>query len=125
MYNLTRKEIEITLDTETVKDIKRIVKFHKIFGILGIAVGIFYAITIIGAIVGVPIIMIALNFKKAGKFLNDALTNEDKEDLGNYFIYQKKSMKIYFVSILIGIVFAILILISTILIGIVASLFYR
>lgn len=110
---MNENEIVINLDEKDVKNIKKVIKFHKIFGTLGIIISTISCLTIIGAIGGLPNLFISRNFLNAGKNLEKALTSEDKEALGNYFIHQKRAMKIYFLFIVISLAFFVILSLFT------------
>lgn len=121
MQDFKEKKIEIALDSDTVKDVRTLVMFHKIFGMIGIVVGILYTVTVLGAVIGIPYLLISLNFRKAGIFLESALAGGDGGSLGSYFIYQKKSIKIYLIFLVAAIALSFILPFFFVMIGVIIA----
>ena len=90
--------INLTLDVETVKNIKFIATVIKIFSVLGIISGVFQLILLF---LGVFTILISIKFLKAATALEEALYAKDENKLKLYFSEQAKGFKLYIIFIIV------------------------
>lgn len=92
--------INLTLDVETVKNIKFIATVIKIFSVLGIISGVFQLILLF---LGVFTILISIKFFKAATALEEALYAKNENKLKLYFSEQVKGFKLYIIFIIVSI----------------------
>jgi len=93
--------INLTLDVETVKNIKFIATVIKIFSVLGIISGVFQLILLF---LGVFTILISIKFFKAATALEEALYAKNENKLKLYFSEQAKGFKLYIIYIIVTII---------------------
>ena len=122
----TPKDNSMTIDIDEVfkKKLGFLGTFQQVMGVLGIIVGAFYCLTILLAVLGVPVIIMSLKVFKAGGAYKDALMNSNGEDLKRGLCDTSDASKIYVIFIIIFIVIYIIAIIFIIILAIAESSYY-
>jgi hypothetical protein len=101
------------------ENIPKMTKYMKLIGLLQIIGGALYCITIIGAIIGVPVIFMGIRLREAADGFRRYLASDSKQDLEFAVEKQTRSFFIQFVLAIIGLVIMGIYII--VLIGLLAS----
>ena len=100
-------------------NVPKMAGYMKFIGILQIIGGAIYCLTIIGAIIGVPVIYMGIRLREAAEGFEKYLASDSKQDLSNAIEKQTKSFFIQFVLAIISL--ALLGIYIIVLIGLLAS----
>ena len=92
------------LDMTFLNSINWISVIHKIIGIILMIQGVLTSLTIIGAIIGVPIIFAGKNLFASGGNLSDYKFSRSMNEIKKFFINYKKYWKVIFMIYIAGIV---------------------
>lgn len=101
------------------ENIPKMASYMKFIGILQIIGGALYCLTIIGALIGVPVIFMGIRLREAADGFKKFLASDSKQDLDVAIEKQKRSFYIQFVLTIIGLVLMGIYII--VLIGLLAS----
>lgn len=101
------------------ENIPKMAMYMKFIGILQIIGGALYCLTIIGALIGVPVIFMGMRLREAADGFKKYLASDSKQDLDVAIEKQKRSFYIQFVLSIIGLVIMVIYII--VLIGLLAS----
>jgi ABC-type uncharacterized transport system substrate-binding protein len=101
------------------ENIPKMAMYMKFIGILQIIGGALYCITIIGALIGVPVIFMGIRLREAADGFKKYLASDSKQDLDVAIEKQKRSFYIQFVLAIISLVLVGIYII--VLIGLLAS----
>jgi hypothetical protein len=101
------------------ENIPKMAMYMKFIGILQIIGGALYCLTIIGALIGVPVIFMGMRLREAADGFKKYLASDSKQDLDVAIEKQKRSFYIQFVLSIIGLVIMGIYII--VLIGLLAS----
>jgi hypothetical protein len=94
-------------------------KYMRFIGILQIIGGVLYCLTIIGALIGVPVIFMGLRLREAAEAFKKFLASDSKQDLGLAIERQTRSFYIQYVLAIISLIFLVIYII--VMIAILAS----
>ena len=97
-------------DGITIENIRFSALFIKILAILNIIGGVIYSLSILGAIIGVPIILVALKFLKSSSQLEEAIVSKNTQKFKLFFDNFAKAGKYMLILIVVMIVLYILVL---------------
>ena len=103
------KVMTIHLDEVFKKKLGFLGTFQQVMGVLGIIYGAFLCIGILTAIVGIPVILMAIKVFKSGGAYKDALMNSNGEDLKRGLCEISDASKIYLALIIIVIVISVIV----------------
>ena len=92
------------LDMTFLNSINWISVIHKIIGIILMIQGVLTSLTIIGAIIGIPIIFAGKNLFASGGNLSDYKFSKSMNEIKKFFINYKKYWKVIFMIYIAGIV---------------------
>lgn len=98
----------LILDNVIFSIIEKMQKHMKVIAILNITFGIINCLTIVGAIFGVPTLIMGLRLKDAANNFNYYLQSQDDNYLKEAIINQAKFFKINYILIIIGLIFVVL-----------------
>ena len=101
------------------ENIPKMAMYMKFIGILQIIGGALYCLTIIGALIGVPVIFMGMRLREAADGFKKYLASDSKQDLDVAIEKQKRSFYIQFVLAIISLVLVGIYII--VLIGLLAS----
>jgi len=101
------------------ENIPKMAMYMRFIGILQIIGGALYCLTIIGALIGVPVIFMGMRLREAADGFKKYLASDSKQDLELAVEKQKRSFYIQFVLTIIGLVIIGIYII--VLIGLLAS----
>lgn len=101
------------------ENIPKMAMYMKFIGLLQIIGGALYCITIIGALIGVPVIFMGIRLREAADGFRKYLASDSKQDLEVAVEKQKRSFYIQFVLSIIGLVVMVIYII--VLIALLAS----
>lgn len=93
-------QVQTTMST----NVPKMAKYMKFVGILQIIGGAIYCLTIIGAIIGVPVIYMGVRLREAAEGFEKYLASDSKQDLNYAIEKQTKSFYIQFILAIIGLV---------------------
>jgi hypothetical protein len=85
-------------------DVFDMTRYMRFLGILTIIGGALYCITIIGAIVGVPVIFIGVRMREAAEYFVKYSTSQNFQDVANAIERQKRFFFINYVFAIISLV---------------------
>ena len=100
-------ETEVTQDSSQIQsalsmNVPNMAKYMNFIGLLQIIGGALYCITIIGAIIGIPVIFMGIRLREAADGFKKYLTSDSKQDLSFAIERQTKSFFIQFVLAIIS-----------------------
>ena len=100
-------ETEVTQDSSQPQalmsiNVPNMAKYMNFIGLLQIIGGALYCITIIGAIIGIPVIFMGIRLREAADGFKKYLTSDSKQDLSFAIERQTKSFFIQFVLAIIS-----------------------
>jgi hypothetical protein len=107
------------IQTSMAENVPKMTQYMKFIGILEIIFGALYCVTIIGALIGVPVIYMGIRMREAAEGFKKYLASDSKEDLNYAIDRQKRFFFIQFVLAIIGLAFLGIYLI--VIIGLLAS----
>jgi hypothetical protein len=106
--------------TSLTSNVPKMAKYMRFIGILQIIGGAIYCLTIIGALIGVPVIYMGIRLREAAESFEKYLTSDSKQDLELAVFKQTKSFYIQYVLTIITLVLLALYII--ILVGFLAAM---
>ena len=109
------------LEMTFLNSINWISVIHKIIGIILMIQGVLTSLTIIGAIIGVPIIFAGKNLFASGGNLSDYKFSKSMNEIKKFFINYKKYWKVIFMIYIAGIVSVLLFIVILVFSAINAS----
>lgn len=92
------------VQTSMSENVPKMAQYMKFIGILQIIGGALYCITIIGAIIGVPVIFMGIRLREAADGFKKYLSSNSTEDISFAIDRQTKSYFIQFILAIIGLV---------------------
>jgi hypothetical protein len=100
-------DTEVTQDSSQPQalisvNVPNMARYMNLIGLLEIIGGALYCITIIGAIIGIPVIFMGIRLREAAEGFKKYLTSDSKEDLSFAIERQTKSFFIQFVLAIIS-----------------------
>ena len=100
-------ETEVTQDSSQPQalmsiNVPNMAKYMNFIGLLQIIGGALYCITIIGAIIGIPVIFMGIRLREAAEGFKRYLASDSKQDLSFAIERQTKSFFIQFVLAIIS-----------------------
>jgi hypothetical protein len=107
------------IQTSISENVPKMAKYMKFIGILEIIGGAIYCLTIIGALIGVPVIYMGIRMREAAEGFKKYLASDSKQDLNYAIDRQTRSFFIQFVIAIIALAFLGIYLI--VIIGLLAS----
>lgn len=120
--------ISFKMDDEILKSMKFLSIICKIFAVFIIVCGVIHCSSIIGAIIGIPFILIGLKSYKTGDNLNQTVIKKNGENLRLAIIYTAQFVKYYLIILLITLSSFILFIFVTFIYifipGILSNIFY-
>jgi hypothetical protein len=90
--------------TSMSENIPKMAQYMKFIGILEIIGGVLYCLTIIGALIGVPVIFMGIRLREAADGFTKYLSSDSKEDLNYALDRQTRSFFIQFILAIISLV---------------------
>jgi hypothetical protein len=99
--------------------IPNMTRYMSFLGVLAIIGGILYCITIVGAIIGIPIIFVGVRMRESAEAYRRYLTSNSNQDLYTALERQTRAFFIHYVLAIIGLVILGIYLI--VMIGLLAS----
>jgi Family of unknown function (DUF5362) len=100
-------------------NVPKMAQYMKFMGILQIIGGAVYCITIIGALIGVPVIYMGIRLREAAEGFKKYIASDSKQDLSYAIDRQTRS---YFIQFILAIVsLALLVIYIVILIALLAA----
>jgi hypothetical protein len=107
------------IQTSMSENVPKMARYMKFIGILEIIGGAIYCLTIIGALIGVPVIYMGIRMREAAEGFKKYLASDSKEDL-NYAI--DRQTRFFFIQFVLAIIsLALLGIYLIVLIGILAG----
>lgn len=101
-YNQSQTQAQVPAPlSSTIPDMA---KYMNFIGLLQIIGGALYCLTIIGAIIGVPVIFMGIRLREAADGFKKYLASDSKQDLSLAIEKQTKSFFINFILTIIGLV---------------------
>jgi hypothetical protein len=107
------------IQTSMSENVPKMAKYMKFIGILEIIGGAIYCLTIIGALIGVPVIYMGIRMREAAEGFKKYLSSDSKQDLNYAIDRQTRFFFIQFVLAIIALAFLGIYLI--VIIGLLAS----
>jgi hypothetical protein len=107
------------IQTSMAENVPKMAQYMKFIGILEIIFGALYCLTIIGALIGVPVIYMGIRMREAAEGFKKFLASDSKQDLNYAIDRQKRFFFIQFVLAIIGLAFLGIYLV--VIIGLLAS----
>ena len=84
--------------------IPRMSKYMSFIGLINIIGGALYCITIVGAIIGIPVIFMGIRLRESAESFKYYLTSNSNQDLSTAIDRQTKAFFIQYVLTIIGLV---------------------
>ena len=100
-------------------NVPKMAQYMKFIGIIQIIGGALYCLTIIGALIGVPVIYMGIRLREAADGFKKYIASDSKEDLSYAIDRQTRSFLIQFILMIISLAFLGIYLI--VIIGILAA----
>lgn len=102
-------DTEVRYDDSQILDlmsekIPQMAKYMKFIGTFTIIVGIIYCLTIIGAIVGIPMYYMGRRFRESAQSFLEYRRSDSKQDLYNAIEKQSRAFFIQYIFVLVGLV---------------------
>ncbi len=92
------------IQTSMSDTIPRMSRYMSFVGLITIIGGALYCITIIGAIIGIPVIFMGLRLRESAEAFKQYLTSNSNQDLSTAIDRQTKAFFIQYVLTIIGLV---------------------